>query len=377
MFSFLFSRGVRRSTSRGTSYASTPGQVAARHPRGQVRAEPPDARAATAPPRSAGDHRGVLRRHARGREGVTSELEHLADTALASGRTASAPRATSHAAMPFDLKRTTSSSDCRPAISPETTSCSSCTSSQSSTEAATGSIRSPDSIRACSSQSQHTNVERSRTALSSSRRFATFAPAAMTSAPRASHSPRRTGSRELVIVTTTSWEPASRWLSPPPHRALAKCRESLRCPAVGDDVLDRRQGLADAGDLGGLVTAPDDPERSRSALREMLRGHATCSPGPQTAELVGLDHRHELGCLRIEEANDEGRPFEGRGVELSPARRSPWSDAAMSASAPSAKRSLRRGAISTSPAAMRRRQASIAGTASAGSRRTVTSPSLR
>ena len=82
---------------------------------------------------------------------------------------ASTPIATSHAASPFDLNRTMSASVSRPRSSPDTTSCSSCTSSQSRTPPATGSIRSPDSSLACSRESQQTKVARSRTTLSSSR----------------------------------------------------------------------------------------------------------------------------------------------------------------------------------------------------------------
>ena len=47
--------------------------------------------------------------------------------------TAAAAIATSHAAIPFDLNTTMSSCDCLPGSSPDTTSWSSCTSSQSST----------------------------------------------------------------------------------------------------------------------------------------------------------------------------------------------------------------------------------------------------
>ena len=49
----------------------------------------------------------------------------------------------------------------------------------------------------------------------------------------------------------------------------------------------------------------------------------------------------------------------------------------MSASAPSGSRSRRRGAISTSPAAIRRKQASTASTASAGVTSDATSDSVR
>ncbi len=80
----------------------------------------------------------------------------------------------------------------------------SCTSDHSRIPAATGSIRSPDSVWDCSRESQHTNAARRSTASSSSRRLASLAPMAHTTAPGRSHSPSSTGSFEVVAVTTTS-----------------------------------------------------------------------------------------------------------------------------------------------------------------------------
>ena len=65
----------------------------------------------------------------------------------------------------------------------------------------------------CSTESQHTKTARSRTTLSSSRARGSLAPTAQTSAPGCSHSPRSTGSLEVVTVTTTSCSAGSRWLS--------------------------------------------------------------------------------------------------------------------------------------------------------------------
>ena len=96
-----------------------------------------------------------------------------------------------------------------PGISPATMSWSSCTSSQSSWPAATGSIRSPDSSFASSSASQQTSVARVITCASSSRGRGSLAPIAQTSAPSRSQSPRRTGSRDVVAVTTMSQAPAA------------------------------------------------------------------------------------------------------------------------------------------------------------------------
>src|SRR4029453_14049193 len=65
---------------------------------------------------------------------VSSEPRPPAPCSCAS-LTASAPSATSQAARPFDLKTTMSSSDCRPTTVPETTSRSSCTTTQPRTPA--------------------------------------------------------------------------------------------------------------------------------------------------------------------------------------------------------------------------------------------------
>ena len=154
--------------------------------------------------------------------------------------------------------------------------------------------------------------------MSSSRRLATFAPAAMTSAPVASHSPRSTGSGELVIVTTTSCAPASRWLSPASAPdELAERGEPLGRSAVGDDALDRRHGSADARDLGlGLVAAAEHAERSGPVTGQVASCDPARRPRAQPAELVGLDHGGELGLLGVEEADDEGRSGRRCRVEL-------------------------------------------------------------
>jgi hypothetical protein len=66
--------------------------------------------------------------------------------------------------------------------------------------------------------------------LSSSRERPLFAPAAQTSVPSRSHSPRTTGSRDVVIVTTTSCAAASRWLSP--ASAPTRLQKSRRLRSV-------------------------------------------------------------------------------------------------------------------------------------------------
>ena len=111
---------------------------------------------------------------------------------------------------------------------------------------------------------------------------------------------------------------------------------------------------------------PITPSVRAPALREVPRRDAARRAGTQLAEPVGLDHRDERRRLRVEEADDEGRAVRRRRVQLPAGEPEPVSDAAMSASAPSGRRSRRRGAISTSPAAIRRKHASMASTASAG-----------
>ena len=202
-----------------------------------------------------------------------------------------------------------SSGELRPGTSPETTSWSSCTSSQSRTPRSTGSIRSPDSIFACSIESQQTRTARSRTTLSSSRAFGRFAPTAQTSAPGWSHSPRRTGSSEVVTVTTTScWAGVAVALAGLGADLLAEREQALLGPAVGDDPLDRRQRLADARDLAlRLPAAADHAERARAFAGEVLRRDPARCAGAQLAHPVRLDHRRELGPGQVEEHDDERR----------------------------------------------------------------------
>ena len=64
------------------------------------------------------------------------------------------------------------------------------------------------------------------------------------------------------------------------------------------------------------MAAPDDAERRRIAARQVLRGHAARGSRPKGAELVSLDHGHELGRLRVEETDDESGPFRRRRVQL-------------------------------------------------------------
>ena len=153
----------------------------------------------------------------------------VAEPGARASSTTRAAAARSQAASPFDLKTTMSSSLARPCTSPATTACNSCTSSQSRTPRATGSIRSPASTCAWARRSQQTNDARSRTTLSSSRHVGSFAPMPHTSAPGCSHSPRSTGSRAVVAVTTMSQAPASLCDSP----ASQSCSRQNRASRSG------------------------------------------------------------------------------------------------------------------------------------------------
>ena len=142
----------------------------------------------------------------------------------------------------------------------------------------------PTRARACSRESQQTNAARSSTTLSSSRARGSFAPTAQTSAPGRSHSPRSTGSREVVTVTTTSCSAASRCDSAGSAPTRAQNAASRSRPAVGDDALDRRHRGADARDLRlGLPAAADHAERARAArARGASRRHRSrrrCAAG--------------------------------------------------------------------------------------------------
>ncbi len=154
--------------------------------------------------------------------------------------------------------------------------------------------------------------------MSSSRRVTTFAPTAATSAPGSSHSPRRTGSRELVIVTTTSFSAASRWLSPGSAPVCSQNAASLSgVRQYATTRSSRRDGSADARDLRlRLVAAADDPERARPARREVARRDPARRPGPELPEAIGLDHGDERRRVGVEEADDERRTVRRRGVEL-------------------------------------------------------------
>ena len=235
--------------------------------------------------------------------------------------TTRAAAARSHAAIPFDLKTTMSSGEARPCSSPATTSWSSCTSSQSSTPDATGSIRSPDSSRACSRESQHTNAARSSTTLSSSRRAGSFAPTAQTSAPGWSHSPRSTGSRERrdrdddVLLGGLAVR-----LGRLAAVRLAERGEPRGVAAV-DDGRARAPGSAarmHATCDSACQPQPITPRLAASGLREVPRRDRGRRAGAELPEPVGLDHGLEPPVEREEHDDERDRPGRRPGVRLEP-----------------------------------------------------------
>src|SRR5688572_25720940 len=106
-------------------------------------------------------------------------------------------------------------------------------------------------------------------------------------------------------------------------RLSADARAELLQPvlraAVGNDAVDRGERLADAGDLRlRLPAAADHTERLGIRLREERGRDAACSPGPELAELVRLDHGRERRLRKVEEDDDEGRATRKPCVGLDP-----------------------------------------------------------
>jgi hypothetical protein len=98
---------------------------------------------------------------------------------------------------------------------------------------------------------------------------------------------------------------------------LAERRKLLRCPAESRDPLDGRERRAHASDLRlRLVPAPDDTERPGAGSSQVTRGHARGRAGAKLPEAIRLDDGDELGALRVEETDDEGRAVRRRGVQL-------------------------------------------------------------
>ncbi len=216
--------------------------------------------------------------------------------------------------------------------------------------------------------------------MSSSRRFTTFAPAAATSVPGASHSPRSTGSRELVIVTTTSPAAASRWLSPGSAPTLAR-RRPRASPPFGSRRPrarwwgQRRECTQPASRPGGRIRSlracarrpsRDGARRRRSPRRFGAVPSRSASITATSSEL-SESKRHTtnvapFACRRIELPAGETEPAVGGGHVR---------ERALRQAKPAARRDL------DLSRAIRRKHASMASTAAPGSTSSSTSDSLR
>ena len=187
----------------------------------------------------------------------------------------------------------------------------------------TGSIRSPDSSRACSSESQQTKAARSSTTLSSSRDVGVVRADRADERARpqplaAQHRVARGRDRDDDVLRRPR-RGGSRPARRRPRLQNASSRFSVA--AVGDDPLDPRQRRADARDLRlGLPAAADHAERRRARPGEVLRRDPARRAGAQLAERVGLDHRDELRRVARRRARRRSaRPSRSRAYVFTPA----------------------------------------------------------
>ena len=160
----------------------------------------------------------------------------------------------------------------------------------------------------------------------------------------------------------------------------AELGEPLRVPAVDDDALDRRHRRADARDLRGRLPAAADHAEARGALaREVPRRDARGCAGAELPELVGLDHRLEPR-RRVEREEQRRRTASrsaSRHTTSAPRSRARGRRRPSPRTAPSSSGSRVRGRLSTTPRASRRNDSSTASTASAGESSSATSASRR
>ena len=215
-----------------------------------------------------------------------------------------------------------------------------------------------------SSRSRRTTRARARRCRARARR-PSFAPTAHTSAPGRSHSPRRTGSRERVTVTTTSCSRrvAVALAGSAPYRSqnARRCARygSRRRRARSTARAARMHATCDSACQPQPITPSDvAPARARCFAATAARG-----TGAQLPELVGVDHRDELRPSAREERDDERRAR--REARVRPSRpRSPSSRSAAAIRRAAARRGRAGGAAGSRRrrAPCRWKQASIAAT---------------
>ena len=237
-----------------------------------LRPEPARRRAARAPARPARDHPGDRQGHDRRRARRRSDQRlELAPTPRSRAR--STTRGADRHVPGGEPVRLEDDDvvvgDSRPGTSPATTSCSSCTSSQSRTPRSTGSIRSPDSSRACSRRVaaderralEHDVVELARARRRSRRRRRRARPRAATR--RAAPGPRRRDRDDDVLLgrLARATRPARR-------------RRSRRTRASRSASGSRRRRARSPGTAARMprpATRPASRSRSRRALRAPAR----------------------------------------------------------------------------------------------------------
>ena len=111
--------------------------------------------------------------------------------------------------------------------------------------------------------------------------------------------------------------------------ACTELLEGRLGPAVRDDLVERRDGGADALHLRlRLEAAADDPQPPRPRPRQVLRRDAARGTRAELSKTVRLDDADALARRCVEQRHDEGRTY-----VLLPAMPSPLSTAPMSASA--------------------------------------------
>ena len=161
-------------------------------------------------------------------------------------------------------------------------------------------------------------------------------------------------------------------------RRRAERAEPLGRAAVGDNALEGRHCRPDCVHLRlGLPAATDDAEAAGAGRGKVRRGHSARSPRAPLAQCVRLDHRYRRPGLELEEADDE-RCFAGDGgVGLHPGVAQLAVDGEHHGEGAFVEPSRRRGTFSTEPEAIRRKHASITGTASPGVIKPSTSLSER
>ena len=131
-----------------------------------------------------------------------------------------------------------------------------------------------------------------------------FAPAAQTSVPGRSQSPRSTGSFDVVIVTTISCAAASLPLS---AGSASKRRQNSSTRSGVRDQTTTRSTAGTAARMhaswdSACQPAPIRPSVRAPGAREVPRGDSARRAGAQLPELVGVDDRDELRPVAPEEA---------------------------------------------------------------------------